>query len=264
MKINQLSKITGVNTETIRMYRNLGLLKPVQLPNGYYDYSTDDMRNLLHIRKLRGAGLGLDNVRYMATHDNLIAVYDALQEEYDALSEQIAALQREQFMLKLTMDHFRLYKDNPSGPVELEVEYDSYSIFPHGVYTDETVDWIKQMNLMTQSLRIPPEILLSSKLPDTLPIEIGVGTYKNVIDENNLKIPSDAVCIPKGKYLTVWVTPETDHSISRNQILPLIEYAKEHGYRLTGDSTAFMYRVDHSGKDMKFIYRFRARVEKAR
>lgn len=262
MKINQLSKITGVNAETIRMYRNLGLLKPVQLSNGYYDYSTDDLRNLLHIRKLRGAGLGLDNIRYMAMHDNQTEVFDALQEEYDALSEQIASLQKEQFMLKLTMDHFRLYKDNPGGPVELDVEYDSYSIFPHGDYRADSAEWIKNINLMTQSLRIPPEFLLSSPLPAKLPVEIGVGTYKNIIDDNNLKIPSNAVCIPKGKYLTVWVTPETDRSISSKQILPLIEYAKNHGYRLTGDSTAFLYRVDQRGKDMKFVYRFRARVEK--
>lgn len=262
MKINQLSKITGVNAETIRMYRNSGLLTPVQLPNGYYDYSTADLKNLLHIRKLRGAGLGLDNVRYMATHDDYVEVFDALQEEYDTLSEQIAALQREQFMLKLTMDHFRLYKDNPRGPVELDVEHDSYSIFPHGVYDSETAEWIKQISFMTQSLRIPPEVLLAPELPDVLPIETGIGTYKNVIDENNLKIPSNAVCIPRGKYLTVWVTPETDNSISSKQILPLIEYAKAHGYRLTGDSTAFMYRVDQRGKDMKFIYRFRVRVEK--
>ena len=46
MKINELSKLTAINTETIRMYRNLGFLHPEKLENGYYDYSMQDYATL--------------------------------------------------------------------------------------------------------------------------------------------------------------------------------------------------------------------------
>ena len=55
MKINELAKLSGLNSETIRKYRERGLLKPVRNPeNGYYEYSWPDFLNLLYIRKLRG------------------------------------------------------------------------------------------------------------------------------------------------------------------------------------------------------------------
>lgn len=261
MKINQLSKLSGVNAETIRMYRNLGLLAPRQLDNGYYDYSMDDLRNLLHIRKMRGAGLSLENIGYMYFHTDQTEVYNALREEYDALSEEIARLQREQFMLKLTMDHFKIYRDDPSEVVELNVDDDSYSIFYSNEFGAETVEWAKQINFMTQSIRIPREVILSANPPREIPVQIGIGSYKRVLDENHIEIPSQAVLIPKGKYLTVWLTVDESNVIERSQILPLLRYARDHRYRLTGDTTAFLYRVDKSGEKTKFIYRFRARYE---
>lgn len=261
MKINELSKLTGVNTETIRMYRKAGLLTPRQLSNNYYDYSFDDMRDLLHIRKLRGAGLNLENIKYMNTHDNQKEVYEAINAEYNELTDKINALTRQQFMLKLTMDHFMLYRDNPDNIVELEVNDDSYSIFPNGNMNNEFVSWCRQIGFMTQSIRIPAESLLSSPLPDELPIQVGIGSYKAVLEQNKVPIPSCAVLIPKGKYLTLWVTPESGTHISSKQILPLIRYADRHNYRLTGDTTAFLYRVDKTGAEPKFIYRFRARYE---
>ena len=63
MKINELAKLSGLNSETIRKYRERGLLKPARNPeNGYYEYSWPDFLNLLYIRKLRGANLSLDAI----------------------------------------------------------------------------------------------------------------------------------------------------------------------------------------------------------
>ena len=63
MKIKELARATGLNTETIRKYRERGLLRPRCSPeNGYYEYSAVDFLNLLYIRKLRGANLSLDTI----------------------------------------------------------------------------------------------------------------------------------------------------------------------------------------------------------
>ncbi len=39
MKINELSRITNIHPETIRMYRQKGFLHPQKQENGYYDYT---------------------------------------------------------------------------------------------------------------------------------------------------------------------------------------------------------------------------------
>lgn len=57
MKIHELAHLSGVNPETIRMYRQKGLLHPARLANGYFDYSACNLYELMFVRKLRGANL---------------------------------------------------------------------------------------------------------------------------------------------------------------------------------------------------------------
>ena len=53
MKIHELARLSGVNPETIRMYRQKGLLHPARLANGYFDYSACNLYELMFVRKLR-------------------------------------------------------------------------------------------------------------------------------------------------------------------------------------------------------------------
>jgi len=55
MKIHELAHLSGVNPETIRMYRQKGLLHPARLANGYFDYSACNLYELMFVRKLRGS-----------------------------------------------------------------------------------------------------------------------------------------------------------------------------------------------------------------
>lgn len=261
VKVNELSRISGVSTETIRMYRNMGLINPKQLANGYFDYTDADLRNLLHIRKMRGAGMGIENIKYLNLNSNQSEAYDTLREECESLEAQLKELKNQLYMLKVTMEHFRLYRDNPDDIVEINVAYDSYSVFYGKGITPTAIEWMGYMNYMTQSIRISPEIMLAHNLPDTIELDFGVGTYDAVLYENNIAIPPNATCIPKGKYLTCWLIPETDNTIKKEKLVPLLKYAYEHNYRLTGDTTAFLYRVDISDDEPRFIYRFRARYE---
>lgn len=46
MKINEVSKITGVSLRTLHYYDKIGLLVPTKLENGYREYSNDDLNKL--------------------------------------------------------------------------------------------------------------------------------------------------------------------------------------------------------------------------
>ena len=50
MKIHELARLSGVNPETIRMYRQKGLLHPARLANGYFDYSACNLYELMFVR----------------------------------------------------------------------------------------------------------------------------------------------------------------------------------------------------------------------
>lgn len=260
MKIHELEQMSGVKAETIRMYREKGLLHPTKLPNGYYDYSLNQFRELMNIRKLRGAGLGLDLIEYYGTHDNIQEIVEALQQENQDLLNQIDALRKQQYMLQVTLRHFVLYMENGDQVAELEVDDDSYSLVVTESPGELQRKWFCEIPLMTQSVLIPREVLLAKELPQNVPYSMGVGTYGKILRQNGVKIPPQAVTIPKGKYLTCWINVEDEKTIPREQIQPILDYAESHHYTLTGDSTAFLYRVDRTGTVPRFVYRFRARV----
>ena len=91
MKIHELARLSGVNPETIRMYRQKGLLHPAKLANGYFDYSACNLYELMFVRKLRGANLGLETIASFYAEDGQAGALRNMKQEIRALEEAIRA-----------------------------------------------------------------------------------------------------------------------------------------------------------------------------
>jgi len=66
MKINQLSKLTNVLSKTIRYYEDVGLLpKASRNSNGYREYSSIDVDNLIFIRRCRELQIPLEKIKIL-------------------------------------------------------------------------------------------------------------------------------------------------------------------------------------------------------
>ncbi len=64
MKIGELAELAGTTPRAVRHYHREGLLpEPPRRPNGYRSYGVRDLVGLVKIRRLREAGLSLDEVR---------------------------------------------------------------------------------------------------------------------------------------------------------------------------------------------------------
>ena len=64
MKINELSKSTHTNIETIRYYEKQGVLQPPKrLANGYRYYDEESVEQLKFIKKCRTLGFSLENIK---------------------------------------------------------------------------------------------------------------------------------------------------------------------------------------------------------
>ena len=187
---------------------------------------------------------------------------EGFQREYDEIEEQIAELRRQQAVLRLTMDHFAAYKENLLGVKELEVPDDRWDIFFDEEQPDPALDdWLEHFGLFTQGLHIPAAILEQEPLPEKVPVRLTVGTYVPILRENKVAIPRKAILIPKGRYLSAKVVLDGERALDREQLLPLITYAREHGYRMVGDTTAFIFRLSRENDHIRFFYRLRVRVE---
>jgi len=64
MNIGTVAERSGVPPKTIRYYESIGLISPAgRRPNGYRTYSPVDMRTLHFIRRARGLGFSVEDVR---------------------------------------------------------------------------------------------------------------------------------------------------------------------------------------------------------
>ncbi len=64
MKIGELARSSGVNSETIRYYEKIGLLpRALRTDSNYRDYRPHDAERLAFIRHARGLGFELADIR---------------------------------------------------------------------------------------------------------------------------------------------------------------------------------------------------------
>jgi MerR family mercuric resistance operon transcriptional regulator len=68
MRRGELAQRSGCNIETVRFYERLGLLPPPpRTAGGHRDYALEHLKRLTFIRRSRGLGFTLDEVRSLLT-----------------------------------------------------------------------------------------------------------------------------------------------------------------------------------------------------
>ena len=68
MKINDVSKLTGLSKKAIRLYETRGLFKVRRILNGYREYSEEDVTVLKRIKLLRLAGISISDIKLLFDH----------------------------------------------------------------------------------------------------------------------------------------------------------------------------------------------------
>lgn len=66
IKVNELSKRTGINLETIRYYEKQGILpEPKRQANGYRSYDEESVTQLIFIKNCRWLGFSLEDIKQL-------------------------------------------------------------------------------------------------------------------------------------------------------------------------------------------------------
>lgn len=263
MKINELAKLSGVNPETIRMYRNRNLLFPTRNPhNGYYDYSLEDFMNLLYLRKLRKSNVSLESISRLNNSSHLAEVIDNYNQELASIEASIRQLQHQKSLLELTLNHLENCREIDGVVQEIDSFDDKYDCYCLDDKTNPGVGiWLNHMEMFTPTLKLLRSDLEQEKVPLHIPVQVGIGTYRHVLDNTSFPIPPKIDILPKGRFLTLTVRLKQLNYLPGNQIKPLLDYVAKHHLQFEGDTTAFLIRVDSTGKDRTFIYRLRIKIK---
>lgn len=262
MKIRQLSSLSLVNPETIRVYRSRGLLTPEKdTQSGYYDYSMEDLLNVLYIRKLTGSNLSLDTISHTYTSSDLSDILDGYRRELFQLNDKVAELLKRQYVLQITMEHLDEYRENMAGVSLIDAFDTRYDSYFHESRSDPSMNtWIKNIELFTQTIGIKKEHLIQEPLSEQIPVRLGIGSYEGILSAYQMPMPKKYVVFPKGKYVTAHVILDDLNFISKAQIQPMVDYIRQNHYIIDSDTTAFLFRIDHSEDRPRRIYRLRVKV----
>ena len=262
MKTNSLANLSGVNIETIRKYRDRSLLRPGYNPeNGYYEYSQADFLNLLYIRKLRGANLSLDRIQSTYSCEETEELCREYQDTLEDLQKQIRQLKRKEMMLRLTYQH---YERDAAAVGKISViqsfstKYDLY--FEEEHFSDEMNTWIRNIDLFTLVINIEKFFFEAERLPERIPFRIGMGTYQEVLEAEQIEIPERAVVFPEGQYVSFFLEIENLQSFDSVKLETVRRYLKENNLQPLSDTTAYLYRVTFAENGYHFHFCVRLRV----
>ena len=256
MKTNTLASISGVNAETIRKYRDRSLLRPECNPeNGYYNYSQADFLNLLYIRKLRGANLSLNSIESTYFCEESEKLRKNYQDTLYELQKQISQLKRKEMMLRLTYQQYQ--RDaTTAGKISIiqtfRTKYDMY--FEDEPFTDEMKTWIQNVDLFTLVINIEKYFFEAAALPIRIPFRIGMGTYQEVLEEQQITIPKAASIFPAGQYISFFLEIESLQSFESAKLNAVRRYLQENGLKPLSDTTAYLYRVTFSDTGYHFHF----------
>lgn len=100
MKIQEFAQLTGLPTKTIRYYETIGILSsPRRAPNGYREYSEQDLARARFVAGARSLDLSLDEIReILAMQDRREApcrtLLDLIEHKANYIEERIRLLKQ--------------------------------------------------------------------------------------------------------------------------------------------------------------------------
>lgn len=265
MKVNELSKLTGVHQETIRMYRNEGLLHPIKLQNGYYDYSMQDYVSLLHIRKLREFHFSLDTIQQTSHADSLEGYLSQFQEKEIQMRQEIKQIEEKLSFIQFEKNHILSSLTTAKTSVTLDQSIDEkidvyppfqqdFSLLPTNIpsyyfYT-------------TTPIHISKDILNGEIKDETIPTKVGVGTYRSIYNKLNISIPKNAIVVPNGLCVSQIVMLEDLTHINIQSLQPMMSYAKKINKPFLSDTTGYLIGILYQNNKPYYCMRIRSCIEK--
>jgi len=245
--IKQLSRRLGVSTDTIRHYRELGLLHPQILDNGYASYGLHDMLRILVTREMRSMDISLPETQSFLTRQSMADYNEWLALREQALLDRIHYLQLELQRLHETKTYascgVRLL-----GQVE---EFDGPSTWAVGSIgvrdpykRGEVIsEWIEHFPFTYVSATITLDDLLHTQDSSPYPVSIGAGSLEKYVHTFSLPLPSYAHFQPGGHFIRTCIVTGNPLHITPSDIAPLHDYARAHHMHFascTGGRILFM------------------------
>lgn len=245
LPIGKMAKTNRVTIAALRLYDQLGLLKPAYTDeeSGYRYYDIRQSSRLDFIRYMRDLGLSLSDIGDLLQKEDVALIEEKLIEKRRQLNAQLRELVTTRDAIDRTIQSIDRFRKSPdSGTISLEFidqRYIWYTSCPINFYESGIVAYEKTI----QYLR---DRLLEKDVPQILSYSLGTSVRKQdfeqgkfaadkvfIFGDANLKNYGDNVhVLESGMYACIYLD-NFDGEIAYAR--ELMEYCRNRGYIIAGD-----------------------------
>ena len=245
--VHRICQRLGVSMDTVRHYREQGLLNPRRSEKGYHLYSLDDMLRILLYREMRSMEVSLSEARDMFEHRTIQDFNAWITEHGIGLENQIRLLELELERLRET----QVYASCGERILNSVEEFDgpgTWAVSAVGVNEpyqrgDILARWMDHFPFTYVSATIDLEALNAARPGQPYPVMVGAGALEKYKDTFALPLTPDARYQPGGHFIRTCVRVRNILGLTPEDLAPLYAYARAKGYRFmscTGGRVLFM------------------------
>lgn len=250
--IHALTNQLGISQETIRHYRNMGLITPEKDPeNGYFYYDDWDAFQLLFIRRYRSMDMSLGEVQNIMDGQSVEEQLRILEKREELLQKQIALLEADLDHTRQIAGYMQMTMDK-QGLVEVINWKDDFSaVYMLGkgcrkVPQELLQPWLDRMPYTYPTLKIPMEQLNDRERTAPYDVQIGLGCIESIREQQKLEITQPVETIPGGLSIRTFISVENPFQICPADIEAMRRYVYAHNYRFINNSSGWIMVTDYS------------------
>ena len=266
--VHRVCKRLGVSVDTVRHYREQGLLSPRRSEKGYHLYSLDDMLRILLYREMRSMELSLSEARDMFENRTI--------KDYNAwITKHGAALENRIRLLELELQRLRetqVYASCGERILNSVEEFDGPGTWAVGMMGVEDpykrgeilARWMEHFPFTYVSVTIDLEELEAAAPGKPYPVMVGAGALEKYQDAFDLPLTADARYQPGGHFIRTCVKVRNILSLTPADLAPLYDYARAKKYRFVSCTGGRVLFMEEQGDGPVYYLLVWVRVEEAK
>lgn len=243
LTIGKMAEINGISRQTLRLYDEIGLLKPSIIgENGYRYYDLSQCARLDMIQHMKSLGMELRTIKEQLSRKDPALLRGILEQKRDAVDDQIRHLKYQRRAIERTIASYELYTNAPpDGSIFLQYIGKRYlyqldsgiNFYDHDIDTYEEI--LRRLKTDLKAHRLP-QVYFSNA--GTILRQEKLQTRSFVSTEFFVFIDQDvvpaALCTPLqgGMFLCIYCNR---FERERAYTLHLLEEIERRGYHIAGD-----------------------------
>lgn len=263
--IGKIAKLLGVSIDTIRYYKNLELIHPYPMANGYLKYNNQDALITFLTKELSSMEMPLADIKCTIENKSINQFGDSLDNRQIELERKLKRVQDELIRLQEVKKYTR-YGIELLNCIDEFHGTDIYSLSIIGSEnTSEKYELIKEwVNLFPftyVSVSLPQDEINNDSFDQHYTTSVGVGVIKRYAEQFSMTTDRSVNIIEGGLCLRTCIVVEDLFSICPKDLNALRYYAKTKGYKFSNNSSGRLLFIENADKKPLYYVLIWVRVE---